>query len=91
MQYEITNDTLKASVKNIHLRKSPDLDLITGYWYKTFLFHLEPLAKLFQNMFNASSTLPDWLTLAKKTLLPKIEQTHAAKNYRPIDYFKHKI
>ena len=39
---------------------------------------------LYQNTFEGSTTLPDWLTLTKTILLPKIEHTHAVKSYRPI-------
>ena len=47
-------------------------------------FYTEPSANLYQNTFEGSTTLPDWLTLTKTILLQKNEHTHAAKNYRPI-------
>ena len=47
-------------------------------------FYIEPLANLYQTTSEGSTTLPDWLTLAKTILLPKNEHTHAAKSYRPI-------
>ena len=83
-QYEITKDTLKTAVNKIHHGKSPGRDLLIGYWFKKFTFFIEPLANLYQNTFEGSTTLPDWLTLAKTILLQKNEHAHAAKNYRPI-------
>ena len=83
-QYEITKDNLKAAVNKIHLGKSPGRDLLIGYWFKKLTFYIEPLANLYQNTFEGSTTLPDWLTRAKTILLPKNEHTHTAKNYRPI-------
>ena len=83
-QYEITKDNLKAAVNKIHLGKSPGRDLLIGYWFKKLTFYIEPLANLYQNTFKGSTTLPDWLTLAKTILLLKNEHTQAAKNYQPI-------
>ena len=83
-QYEITKDTLKTAVNKIHLGKSPGRDLLVGHWFKKYTFCIEPLANLYQNTFEGSTTLPDWLTLAKTILLPKNEHTHATKNYPPI-------
>lgn len=83
-QYEISIYTLKTSIKNIDLRKFPGLDLITGYCFKKLLFHIESFAKLFQNMFNGSTTLPDWLSHANTTLLSKNKQTNATTKYGPI-------
>ena len=83
-QYEITKDTLKTAVNKMHLEKSPGRHLSIGYWFKKLTFYIDPLANLYQNTFQGSTTLPDWLTLPKTMLLPKNEHTHAAKNYRPI-------
>ena len=83
-QYEITKDNLKTAVNKIHLGKSPGRNLLIGYWFKKLTFYIEPLANLYQNTFEGSTTLPDWLTLTKTILLQKNEHTHAAKNYRPI-------
>ena len=47
-------------------------------------FYIEPLVNLYQNTFEGSTTLPDWLILAKTILSTKNENTHAAKNYRLI-------
>ena len=68
-QYGITKDTLKTTVNKIHLGKSPGRDLLIGYWFKKLTFYIEPLANLYQNTFEGSTTLPDWLTLEKTILL----------------------
>ena len=83
-QYEITNDTLKTAVNKIHLGKSLSRDLLIGYWLKKLTFYIEPLANLYQNIFEKPTTLPDWLTLVKTIFLLKNEHTHAVKNYQPI-------
>ena len=83
-QFEITKYTLKAAVNKIHIWKSPGSDLLIVYWFKKFTFYIELLVNLHQNTFEGSTTLPDWLTLAKTILLPKNEHTHAAKNYQTI-------
>ena len=85
-QYEITIDTLKTAVNKIHLEKYPgrDTGTLIGYWFKRLIFYIETLANLYQNTFEGSRTLPDWLTLAKIIFLTKNEHTYAEKNYRPI-------
>ena len=83
-QYEISKDTLKTAVNNIHLGKSPDRYLLIGYWLKKLTFYIESLGNLYQNTFEGPATLPDWFTLAKTMLLPKNEDTHPANNYPPI-------
>ena len=42
------------------------------------------MAKLFENSFNNTQKIPDWLAQAKTVLTPKSERTQEAKNYRPI-------
>ena len=70
-QYEITKDRLKTAVNKIHLEKSPGRDLSIGYCFKKLTFYIDPLANLYLNTFQGSTTPPDWLTLAKTILLPK--------------------
>ena len=50
-QYEISKDTLKTAVNNIHLGKSPDRYLLIGYWLKKLTFYIESLGNLYQNTF----------------------------------------
>ena len=83
-QYEITKDYLKTTVNKIHLVIYLNRDSLIGYWFRRLTFYIKPLANLYQTTFEGSTTLPDWLTLAKTILLPKNEHTHAAKSYRPI-------
>ena len=64
----------------MHLTKSLGRDLITSYWFKKISFYTDPLAKLFQNMLNGSTTLSDWLTFAKTTLLLNNQQPCVAKS-----------
>ena len=47
-------------------------------------YYRENFVTLLQNTHDGEIDLPDWLSLAKTTLTPKNENTHIAKNYRPI-------
>ena len=42
------------------------------------------MVTLLQNTYDGEIDVPNWLSLAKTTLTPKNENTHIAKNYRPI-------
>ena len=68
-QKEKPKGTLKTAVNKIHLGKSPGKVLLIGCWFKKLTFYIEPSANLHQNTFEGSTTLPDWLTLAKTILL----------------------
>ena len=47
-------------------------------------YYRESFVTLPLNTYTGEIDLPDWLSLAKTTLTPKIENTRIAKNYRPI-------
>ena len=48
------------------------------------MFYKADLVYIFQNTLKGHKELPSWLTRARTQLLPKNENTHIAKNYRPI-------
>ena len=60
------------------------MSLIAGSWYKNFDFYKPTLTYLFEKTFKGEGELPIWLTTASTVLLPKNNDTHVAKNYRPI-------
>ena len=64
--------------------KAPGIDLITGYWFKHLKSYKKYIINLYSQTFNGVIQMPSWLTKAKTQLLPKNEETHIAKNYRPI-------
>ena len=82
--YKITEEILNKAVCKLFLGKSPGRDLIKGYWYKRLSFYKKHLLKLFQETYEGMLDLPNWLTLAQTTLLPKSQDTKNAKNYRAI-------
>ena len=82
--YQITEDILETAVNKIQPNKAPGRDLIAGFWYKNFDFYKPTLTYLFEKTFKGEGELPIWLTTASTVLLPKNNDTHVAKNYRPI-------
>ena len=82
--YHITEDILETAVNKIQPTKAPGLDLIAGFRYKNFDFYKPALTYLFEKTFNSERELPTWLTTASTALLPKNNDTHETKNYRPI-------
>ena len=48
------------------------------------MFYKADLVYIFQNTLKGHKELPSWLTRARTHVLPKNENTHIAKNYRPI-------
>ena len=82
--YSINIKTLNTVINKINPSKAPDRDLIIGFWYKKRDYYRENFVTLLQNTYDGEIDLPDWLSLAKTTLTPKNENTHAAKNYRLI-------
>ena len=84
--YKTTEEILNKVVSKIFLGKSPGRDLIKGYWYKKLSFYKKHLLKLFQETYEGMLDLPNWLTLARTTLLPKSQDTNNARNYTPIAY-----
>ena len=83
-QYKITSETIDKVLKKLQNGKAPGTDLIVGFWYKNLMFYKADLVYIFQNTLKGHKELPSWLTRARTQLLPKNENTHIAKNYRPI-------
>ena len=83
-QYRITSETIDKVLKKLQNDKAPGTDLIVGFWYKNLMFYKADLVYIFQNTLKGHKELPSWLTRARTQLLPKNENTHIAKNYRPI-------
>ena len=75
---------MNKAVYKIFLGKSPGRDLIKGYWYKRLSFYKKHLLKLFQETYEGMLDLPNWLTLARTTLLSKSQDAKNANNYGPI-------
>jgi len=82
--YSIDLKTLSTVINRINPSKIPGRDLISGFWYKNLEYYRKNLMTLFQNTYDGEIDFPNWLSLAKTTLIPKNEKTHIPKNYRPI-------
>ena len=74
---------LDKVIKKIQINKAPGSDLRSGYWYKNLTSYRDQLSVLFNQQFQFD-LLPTWLSAAHTVLLPKITDTHIAKNCRPI-------
>ena len=83
-KYDITSETLLTVVEKLPNGKSPGRDLIVGYWYRKLTFYRSALVNLFKKTMDSKLDIPDWLAVARTTLVPKNQETHMAKNYRPI-------
>ena len=75
---------MNKAINKTKINKSPGRDKITGFWYKKLTFYRPDLANLFQQTLQGDTKLPKWLSLALTSLLPKNNETHIPKNYRPI-------
>ena len=64
--------------------KVPGRDLIVGFWCKNFDFYKPTLTYLFEKTYKCEGEHPTWLTATSTDLLPKNNDTHVGKNYRPI-------
>ena len=83
--HNITRSKLiRQNVSKMQNGKAPGPDYIIGYWFKHLSFFRTDLACLYQRTFKNGEELPQRLCTAKTQLLPKNDDTKAAKNYRPI-------
>ena len=76
-------DILNKAINKIKINKSPGKHKITGFWYKKLTFYRPDSASLFQHTLQGDTKLRKSLTLVLISLLPKNNETHKAKNYRP--------
>ena len=82
--YSINIDILNKAIGKIKINKPPGRDKITSFWYKKLTLYRPDLANLFQQTLQGDTKLLKWLSLALTSLLPKKNETHVPKNYRPI-------
>ena len=82
--YSINIDTLNKTTNKIKINKYSGRDKITSLWCKKLTFYGPDLANLFQQTLQGETKLPKWLSFALTSLLPKNNETHVPKNYRPI-------
>ena len=80
--YEITDEVLDKVLSKLANDK-PGRDLIPGLWIKRLSSMKEHFKRNLINSFNLDKEIPQWLVLSKTLLLPKIEDTNKANNYRP--------
>ena len=62
--YKITDEILNKAISNLVLGKSPDRDLMKGYWHKSLSFYKKHLLKLFQGANEGMLNLRNLLTPA---------------------------
>ena len=83
-EYNTTLELVKIAINKMQPNKALGRDLINLCWYKKLTFYRSLLTNLFTQSFKGELELPCWLTTASTVLQPKNNQTHIAKNYRPI-------
>ena len=81
---EITAKEVTESLKNTVNWKSPGVDGIQNFWLKKFTSLHGKLAFAYNQIIDNPDLAPLWLTEGVTYLLPKNEDTHLPKNYRPI-------
>ena len=82
--YTITKEVLLKVLAKTPNNKAPGNDKLVAYWLK-YLPALHPhlLNQLIQ-VKEEKIELPQWLVTSKTIILPKNNETHLPKNYRPI-------
>ena len=83
-EYIIDEQRVCRVINRMPNNKSPGIDQITHFWWKKLESCLRPLTTIYGNIFNNIVEMPDWLPIARTTLIAKNMQTNLAKNYRPI-------
>ena len=82
--YHITQNDFDKIIRKLHLSKSPGQDKIVPFWFKHLNGYRDILVHIFDKMIYENAPLPEWFSSAHISLLPKSNETHIAKNYRPI-------
>ena len=83
-KYTITRLTLEKAIQKMSISKSPGHDKIAPYWFKHLTSYRDSLAHQFNIMVHNDQPLPKWFSTAHTVLIPKNQESHIAKNYRPI-------
>ena len=83
--YQSANEVIDKVLSKLANDK-PGRDLVPGSWIKKLNSMKEQFKKNLINSFNLEKELPQWLVSCKTLLLPENENTHEAKNYRPIAF-----
>ena len=55
-----------------------------GYWIKKTTSLRKPTFDVYNRISNNEEIIPEWLIMARTTLIAKNDNTHETKNYRPI-------
>ncbi|KAI5731018.1 hypothetical protein M8J77_003330 [Diaphorina citri] len=83
-EFRIEESDITNTMKDAHNWKAPGIDKLTNFWLKYLKCMHKHLAASLQNIMEHPTLAPDWLTQGITYLLPKNENTHVTKNYRPI-------
>ena len=85
-KYIITRLTLENAIQKMNIYKSHD-KIVPSNWFKHLNGYRDSLAHQFNVMVHNDQPLPKWFSSAHTILLPKNQESHIAKNYRPIACF----
>uniref|UniRef100_H2ZUK8 Reverse transcriptase domain-containing protein n=1 Tax=Latimeria chalumnae TaxID=7897 RepID=H2ZUK8_LATCH len=79
---DITEQEVQDALSKASNWKSPGVDGIYKFWWKSFTELHKDLAKVFT--ISMKESMPEWFTEGLTFLLPKSSKTRGPKNYRPI-------
>ena len=82
--YTLSMDIFNNYIAKIPNNKAPGGDKITSIWIKKLTSLHPELLRLLDHTLKGELEIPDWLIESTTILLPKNNDTHQAKNYRPI-------
>ena len=81
---DVTVEEVRAALGKTQKWKSPGVDKIPNFWLNS-LSHIHiPLTNCINHILSNPNDVPDWITEGVTYLLPKSEDTHNPKNFRPI-------
>lgn len=80
----ITTREVEQAIRKSGSWKAPGLDGIANFWLKKLPVLHSHIARSYNNIIEQPDSIPTWLTQGITFLLPKNDETHDPKNYRPI-------
>ena len=83
-KYKITPTSFKQVMGKMKNSSAPGADLVVPLWMKKVSSLHQPIIKVLEKVRTEDIHIPHWLATMRTILLPKNNNTHEPKNYRPI-------
>ena len=81
---DINLDEVRTALAKANKWKSPGIDKIPNFWLNVLTETHVEMAQQYNDMMKQPNKFPKWLVQGLTYLLPKSDETHNPKNYRPI-------